>query len=680
MGKEYVNIKTVEFNDFSGGLHSVKLSKLLKDEESGDCQNVVWYDGALQMIPGLVRYGHQIGGSGGSKKINGIMDFTLRNTTQYIVVTSSDDVLYWHSTNQVWTSIDHGTTVIDDNKFQFIVMNDKIIGTNGSKDPFGWNGTDATVTTLSSFGTGDWVAGDTAKWITTFHDRAVMANVSITGGTVNLPCSVLLSDVEDPTGWDTANQEWNFDTDDGQGITGVKQLGEKLLVFKPTSIGYMTGHGLTSWTINPNWIQSVGCISGYTIKSGHVIVEGVYREVVIFLATGGLRGIDEAGNIYDLPMPEENAEYKCQEYFDTMDKTAFSSAVGAFDLKRNWYYSFYQASDGSQNDRGCIYDYSENALWPLVDLDVNCAAEVYDSTTGEYLIYVGTNDGIIHYLSETSKGVPTTTELISDGDMEDNTAPDPKNWTDYGSPTSSARDNTQALTQTYSCKIVTGANEGVGVYQDITTEIGKRYRVWGSCYIDTSGDFILAKEDTDGSNAVAATTVTTADKWQHTSLTFTATATTSRIKCTNDTTNCTLYVDDISAREIEVNSYHWTKHYDLGSESQVKFLRELVPIVEASDSGELTITVKYDKGAGVETTDTISMTSGQLDWATTIDWAAEIDWDSYEELYAEVQDLLQDSFRTVAFKIENNIGSSDMKFNRMLLSAVILGEWFFYTN
>jgi len=685
MGQNEVEIKTIELSEFSGGLNSNKLSSQVKDNEFADCQNVIWYDGSLQQVPGFVRHSAQIGGSGSTNSINGIFDFQMRDTTNFLMCMSDTTLYYWDVATSKWVAIQGVMGNFSDTLHSVVCVNDRAIGTNFSQEPWVWDG-DVTgvpaAVKMSSFANG-WTATTRAKYFATFNDRLVAAHCTILG--VELPTAVMYSDRDSPTGWDEAEQYWSFDTDDGTVITGVRQLGEKLLVFKSNSIGYVTGYGDYSYTVARDWKKGVGAVSGHTVSTGYVTAEGVLREVVIFLSQEGLKAIDEGGNIYHLPVPDTGEEYKCYEHFDGLAKGSLNSAVGTFYRKRNWYFSFYRSSGGTYNDWGSIYDYNSNSLWPIKNISANCSAQVYNTTSGEYELFIGTTDGVILRLSESRKGVESLTELITNGSMEAagaaDTGTNPTGWTDLGTPTTTEKSTTSPYQGTHCCKVVTDAIDE-GIYQDITTVVGERYRIYAYGNTAASSDCIIEKTDTDGTNAVEGTSLAASSGWSQMSVVFTATAILSRISFHSvaDLTS-TFYIDDASARNIEVDAYGTTKYYDFGDEGEMKFLRELVGFASATDTGGLTITVTYDKGAGTETSDTMSLSSAQLNWATEMDWDIDIDWDSYEELSDSftADGLTQDSFRTIRFKIENNTGSSNFQFNRLLLAAKLLGRrWFTY--
>ena len=672
MGKEEVkSLETLDLLDFSGGLNSNPLSADVAENEWTSLNNIVYYNGSLQVIPGFIRDSFQIGGSDSTTSITGIYDYQQRDSTQYLVVTTADNIYYKNTVTNQPTSI-KGSLTVTDVQHSMITWNDRLLGTDGANKIWTWDGSGNAVTLTSLCSTD--VPPASAKSISTFNDRAVLLNYIDTRGNSH-PCRAAFSDIDNPLAWSELNQYWELETDDSQEIVTGKQLGEKFIIYKTNSIGYVTGYGTQSWTVNRAWRTSVGCVAGSTVQTSYLEQEGTLIEVHIFLSPEGLKALDESGTIYSLPLPKENKDYPCSEYFDTLDKANLKYAVSTFYRKRNWYLSFYRASGSSSNDHGCIYISQSNSLWTLSDITANAAAQVYNSTTGEYEVYIGSEDGILYRLSETTKGIESTTELIANGSMETGTGP--TSWTDYSTPTTSERSSTVAFQGTYSNKLITNAiNEGT--YQAITTEVGKRYRVYAYAYVAASSDCILIKADSDASNVVTGTALTTATTWTRLTLTFTATSTTTHIivKSYSEAAS-TIYLDDVSCRCIETDSYAVSKYYDLGSEQIVKFLRSFVPSCSATDSGGITFTLEYDKGPSTSTSDILTLTSKVIDWTAAINWLTAIDWTSYEELTYLLEDLTKESFRTIRYKISNNTGNSDFKYNKLLLTIKLLQKrWF----
>ena len=656
MGLEEAGINTLQLDNFSGGLNSNELSSQIKDNEASDAQNVVYFDGGIKKVPGFTRYSSQIGGSGATGRVTGIHDFQQRDGTQFLVVTIADAI--YNFTSAPGTDITGGLTV-NDALHTFITFNDKLIGTNYTDAPWIWDGTG----NAAALGGGP---PDQAKWVSTFNSRAVLGNVIVGANTFST--RVYFSAIDNPESWDTTDDFWEFESDDGQEITGIRQLKDKLVVYRNNSIGIVTGYGLQSWQVQRDFVKGIGCISGYSLKTGYISTAAGLKEVHIFMSEEGLKAFDGT-NVYHMPIPTQGEEYKVFEYFDGLNKARFNSAVGEYYRKRNWFYVFHSDSGSSVNDSASIYDYNNNSLWPMKNINASYATTRFNYTTKEFELVIGTDDGILYYLDEDEEEIEQTTELVTNGSMEADS-----DWTSHGTPSTNDRSNVQALNGTWSRRCITDATDE-GIYQDITTVVGSRYKAWCYVYV-TAGEALIEKEDTDGSDAVASTT-SAAASWVRLGIKFTATATTSRIIIRNSTTAAsTFYVDDVSVRNADIDGFWESKNFDFGSEQDMKILREFVPFATEEGDYDVTFTLKYNKTAGGSTVDTLNLSASGTIWNTFI-WNAAT-WGGREEIQDDLVNLDQDAFRSLRIRLRNTYGGQPFQISKILLSAKPIGRrWYF---
>jgi len=90
---------------------------------------------------------------------------------------------------------------------------------------------------------------------------------------------------------------------------------------------------------------------------------------------------------------------------------------------------------------------------------------------------------ILNYL-QVFYALDIATNLVTNGDMEA-----VNSWPNSGSPTTNERSATQVYKGTYSRKIVTNLCHQ-GAYQNITTEVGKKYKVTARVYV-TAGEAVI---------------------------------------------------------------------------------------------------------------------------------------------------------------------------------------------
>ena len=218
--------------------------------------------------------------------------------------------------------------------------------------------------------------------------------------------------------------------------------------------------------------------------------------------------------------------------------------------------------------------------------DVGTGTDMYERYTDLFMDVLALSTTHVH---AAIAGPPA----ITNGNMEA-----VNSWTDRGTPSTNARSNEQAHAGTYSRKIVTDAISE-GAYQDITTVIGYKYTLTGWLYV-TTGDAELGKEDTDGSDQVFSSQATEAS-WTEFSITFTATATTSRIFFQSDATAVsTFYADDFSIDKVEIETAI--------TNPDVPRTVSITTTNNAAPTGDVTITGV--DGTGVSVTDDITVSAG----------------------------------------------------------------------
>lgn len=646
MGQEQVGIAGVTIQDMSGGLNSNILSTEIEDRDGTDAENVYYFDGFLKKMFGITRVNDQLEGAGGSEKVNGIHDFQMRDATQHLVVILEDAI--YNRSGTTWADIT-GALTISDAKHQLITFNDIVIATNLSDDPIKWTGT----------GNAAALGGSPPKgqWLTSFNGRVCIGNAKV--GASPFPARVYYSDLDLPESWDTTDDFWEFEADDGQFITGILPLGQRLIVYKSDSIGVVSGYGLTSWTVDRSFKKGVGCISGYTLKSARIFVQGVMKEVHIFLGEDGLYAFDGSEVI--------RLSDKAKDFLKSQNTSRFPNAVGSYYKPLDQYYCFFSSSGSSQNDAGLIYDTRKGGIWPLDNINANYAAIVENSTTDIDELHVGSNDSIVYRFDEAEETIEFTTELITNGSMEADA-----NWTDFGSPTTNERSATQARNGSFSRRAVTDAvNEGF--YQDITTVVGQRYRVWAHIWV-ASGDARLAKQDTDGSDAVNGTTQSAA-AFTRDSIDFTATATTSRIIFESvGTAVSEFFVDDVSSRRIDIDGFWDSKWFDLGDSQEVKILRELIMFAKTEGDFNVQARVRRDFSTGSGGSSNFNLQESGAIYGTGV-YGTGV-YGGQTQRFDDLESIAQNEFRFIQVRFRNQSAAQPFEIEKFIIDAKPIGRRF----
>lgn len=665
MGKEQVKILPLDILDMSGGLNSNPLSTKITDNEFIDAKNVVWKDEAIGKIPGFSLHSFQIDGSGSTKRVTGIYDFQKRDGVKYLIAVTEDDLLNF--TSSPTTSI-KGALTFSNALQQFSVFNDRLIGTNYTDDIWTWNSVGNAVTLASLCGAN--LPPAKAKYVATFNSRVCFGNYIDNVGAYR-PTAVAFCALDNSLFYDLTNQTWEFETDDSQQITGMRQLKDKFVVYKNNSIGIVTGAGTQSWNVQRAFVKGVGCVSGYTLTTGFLPFDGSLLEVHIFLSQDGFKAFDGT-NVYDLPISKTNEDYKCGEYFDSLNKLYFSNAVGEFYRKRNWFFCFYANGGSITNDVGAIYNYRSNSLWPLEGFDVSCTSTVYNNSTKEYDLLIGTNDGRILKLSESDHSIDGSVELVTDGNMEVVGVAD---WDDVGTPATKAKDATHVLNGAQALNVITDA-VGEGVSQTVTTEIGKRYRGYVWCYV-TVGECLFEVKSSAGV-VLVVTTTSAAASFIRLEVEFTATTVATDLIIRNDTTAAsTFWIDDLTFRNCDIDAYAVTKDFDFGSEQDMKFLREIVPYAKEEGNYNVQFTIYFDRNLSVST-DNLNLLTGLGVWGGFL-WGA-IAWSGGGDINNDLENITQDVFRTMRIKFANPYGGQDFNINKILISASMIGRRWFHNS
>lgn len=159
-----------------------------------------------------------------------------------------------------------------------------------------------------------------AKFVRKFQNYCFLGNVKISG--VRYPSRVYWSAIRSITSWDAA--DWiEISKDDGDEITGLKVLGDRLVVYKTNSIYIII---FTADPDIPFVVQksnsAVGCIAPYSIQeaeNGHIFVsqDGIY--------------FFDGYNSYKL-------SDRISDTFEGMNKDRLEYAVSMYQKRKNRYW------------------------------------------------------------------------------------------------------------------------------------------------------------------------------------------------------------------------------------------------------------------------------------------------------------------------------------------------------
>lgn len=645
MGQESVEIATVEMDDFSGGINSNRLSTKIEDRDAVDCLNVHYYNNFLQTNFGWDRVNSTIGGVDQIEAVNGGREFVKRDGTTYQVVVTETKV--WYKTATTWIDIT-GAVTIANAQHSFVVFNDLLIGVAPGAAPWKWSGS-GNIATLGG-------TPPEASYVTSFNGRVCLVNCEV-GGTP-FPSRVYYSELDNPESWDTVFWYWEFETDDGLPLTGARPIGKELAVYKRNSIALVSGYGLSTWNVDREYVKNVGAEGHHSIIPVQVFLNNQYVAAHIFLGYAGLYMFDGT--------TVTRLSEKFSDYIKSLNPFRKKNAVAVFYEEREQYWLFASSGSATENDVGFIYDIRNNGCWPMDQVNANCVFTTTTSNSSKQ-IWFGNNQSEIFKLNEGVYTYESNDELVDNGSMEDLT-----DWTDYGTPVSNTRSNVQFLNGSYSRRVETNAlNEGC--YQDIATEIGYSYRLYAYLYVQ-SGDAIARVEDTSATLIGESSRVSSAN-WTRVEITFVATATTTRVVFSNDEQASSLFfVDDVTCRNLDYNSYWDSKWMSLGSSQACKITRELGFFLKSRGGYTISARARNDFTESIGSGGSIDMNQGGAIYGA--EYYGEAVYGGSTLFYVGLSTEAEEEWRFIQLRVSSTKASQPFDIERVNISAKVLGRRF----
>lgn len=348
------------YNNFNGGLNSSAGPLSLQDNEASNLQNI-----DFNLFGSIV-------------KRNG---YTALNTT---AITSSPDIdgLFWYEFNSsgtltrhavmtagakfykmddldgTWDDITGGITITAGNHCDFENFLDEVYVTNNQDPPWKWTGTGNVSAMTVPAGLTD------AKWVVQFNNYLFLGNVAVSGTRHN--SRIYWSNLKDTGTW-TATDFIDVAKNDGQEITGMKVLGDRLVIYKNRSIYnlFFTGDADIPFILpgGGKSNSSVGCANGFTVQetnNGH-----------IFMSYDGFYFYD-GNNSYKI-------SDKINSTFLGLNTTRLDLARSLIQRNKNRYWCALPAASETENNRVLVYDWYNNAWSIYTDMAPSAMATFYVS-------------------------------------------------------------------------------------------------------------------------------------------------------------------------------------------------------------------------------------------------------------------------------------------------------------
>lgn len=236
--------------DFTGGLNLGKNSVQLTEQETPDCLNVDMDPrGGFALRKGVDPYLTALAGVAHS-----LLQFVTSTGTAKVLVGVGTALYHHDGTN--WTSIFTGGP---SGPYRSVTFKDRIYVASGNNAVRRWDGTTAvTLTDPAVAGWNDDIAAPTpaastgdfpkAKVVAAFSGSVFAAN--IVEGTTAYPCRVRWSHPLFPEDWFSYHYV-DIEPEDGDEITALVPMGDRLIVFKRNSIHAIYGAPPESLQVSP---------------------------------------------------------------------------------------------------------------------------------------------------------------------------------------------------------------------------------------------------------------------------------------------------------------------------------------------------------------------------------------------------------------------------------------------
>lgn len=332
-------------NAFNGGLNSTGGPLSLGNTESSNLQNIDFNKfGSI-----LPRNGYAALNTTAitdSPDIDGLHWFEYNNAgtlTRYALAVAADKFYKMDDLDGSWDNITGSLTITAGNHCDFENFLNEVYITNNQDVPFKWTGSgNGAVMTVPA----DLTA---AKFVKQFNNYMFLANVLVDG--TRHGSRLYYSNFKTTGTW-TASDYIEIALNDGQEITGLRVLGDRLVVFKNRSIYnvFFTGDSDIPFIL-PNGGKSnssVGCSSGFSIQE--------VENGLVFMSYDGFYYYD-GSNSYKI-------SDKINTTFLGLNTTRLDLARSMIQRNKNRYWCSLPSSSATENDRVLVWDWFNNA-WSI---------------------------------------------------------------------------------------------------------------------------------------------------------------------------------------------------------------------------------------------------------------------------------------------------------------------------
>lgn len=327
----------------SGGVNSTAGPFGVDDSESTDLQNIDFNKfGSIIKRNGYAALNTvALQGSPAIDSLHWYEAVISGSQVRYAMVTAGTNLYKMDSLSGTWDNITGNCTLTAGNHADSENWLNEAYFTNGLNVPVKWSGT----------GNGTTVPQPTSvtkpKYIKQFNNYMFIGNVVVSGTAQT--SRIYWSDLKSTTTW-TSTNFIDISKDDGQQITGLRVLSDKLVVFKERSIYNVTFTGDVDLPfILPGGGKSnsnVGCVAPFSIQE--------VENGLVFLSLDGFYFYDG------------NNSYKISDRINTTllgyNITRFNQAVSCKQLSKSRYFCALTGPSATTNNKVIVWDWFNNAF------------------------------------------------------------------------------------------------------------------------------------------------------------------------------------------------------------------------------------------------------------------------------------------------------------------------------
>lgn len=333
----------VSDNNFSGGLNSTAGALGLNNTESSDLQNIDFNKfGSILSRNGYTALNTSAIAT--SPQGDGLHWFEYDSsgtTTRFAVKVAGAKLWKMDALDGTWDDVTGALTITATHQVDFENWLNEVYMTNGVDVPFKWtgsgNGAAMTVPTGLT----------KAKFVRQFNNYLFLANVTVSG--TAHPSRIYYSNLKTTGTW-TATDFIEVSKNDGQEITGIKVLSDRLVIFKSRSIYnlFFTGDADIPFIL-PGGGKSnspVGCVAPFSIQE--------IENGLVFLSYDGLYFYDG------------NSSYKISDKISAtilgLNTSRLPQCRSLTQKGKNRYWLSCPNAGSTTNNRVIVWDWFNNAF------------------------------------------------------------------------------------------------------------------------------------------------------------------------------------------------------------------------------------------------------------------------------------------------------------------------------